>query len=278
MASKKELRERIDILLVAKGLAESREQAKRLIIANQVSVAGLDRIKPGQLVGTDTEITLKQKPLFVSRGGLKLEKALTVFGLDVKGSCCIDIGASTGGFTDCMLQRGAEMVYAVDVGLTQLHEKVRIHPKVCVMDNTNARNLEPAMCPVRPVFAAVDVSFISILKVCQPLYSVMQEGKSNGVFLVKPQFEAGRKAVAQGKGIIKGEAVHAEILNNVLDGLSDAGWNVNGLIPSPITGGSGNIEFLCWVSNNIAGCNDWRDRIDIDLVVRTAGATFNEPA
>jgi len=247
MAQKNGSKERLDVLMVARGLAESREQAKRLVLAGQVEIAGSGLPKPGQLVSVDAAISLKAKERFVSRGGLKLEEALEKFGISVEGKICADIGASTGGFTDCMLQHGARTVYSVDVGATQMHERLRADSRVVLLEHTNAKNLTAEIFAESPEFVAVDVSFISVLKISASLRDVMVSG-GEAVILIKPQFEAGREIVSRGKGVIRDPDIHRNVLVAVIDGLLEQGWGVKGLIKSPIEGGSGNKEFLCWLS------------------------------
>lgn len=273
MGTNNSTKERLDVLMVNRGLAESREQAKRLILSGAVEIERINLPKPGLMIDSETSITVKAREKYVSRGGLKLEAALQDFKISVEGHICIDIGASTGGFTDCMLQHGAKQVYAVDVGVSQMHEKVRTDPRVLLIEHTNARNLSADAIKVQPGFAAVDVSFISILRITQPLIKILAPG-ANAVLLIKPQFEAGREAVSRGRGIIRDKSVHREVLVKVLDELRGQGWQVLGLIASPIVGGSGNIEFLCWAGTGILDCGKPAAHIDIDGVILSAGATL----
>jgi 23S rRNA (cytidine1920-2'-O)/16S rRNA (cytidine1409-2'-O)-methyltransferase len=262
---------RLDVLLVALGHASTREQAKRMILAGAVNVEGIALPKAGMMVRDDVAVTVKERERFVSRGGLKLQHALDTFGIIVSDLVCLDVGASTGGFTDCMVQNGARLVYAVDVGATQMHERIRSDARVKLVEHTNARNLTADLFAQQPEFAAVDVSFISILHITTALPKVLAPGAS-AVLLIKPQFEAGREAVSRGRGIIRDEGVHREVLQTVLDELPRQGWQVCGLIPSPIAGGSGNVEFLCQATVAQLANPVRPVHIDIDAVVRSARA------
>jgi len=237
-------KERIDVLLVERGLFSSREQAKRAIMAGLV-YANEERIdKAGTKVPVDGVLEVKgQLHPYVSRGGLKLEEALKRFSLNLVGRVMLDIGASTGGFTDCALQHGAKQVYAIDVGYGQLAWKLRQDPRVIVMERTNFRYMTQDMLTgERPDLAAIDVSFISlslILPALKPL--LLPEGEV--VALIKPQFEAGKEQVGK-KGIVKDPRVHKEVLRRFVGFAQDTGFEIKGLAPSPIQGGEGNIEFL----------------------------------
>ena len=237
-------KERLDVLLVEKGLAETREKAKRTIMAGLV-YANEERLdKPGEKVPADLELTIKGKVMpYVSRGGLKLEKALKVFDLSVEGRTLLDIGASTGGFTDCALQNGAVMSYALDVGYNQLAWKLRQDSRVKVMERTNFRYVTPAdLDGAMPDFASIDVSFISLKLILPVLKTLLVEG-SDIVALVKPQFEAGRDQVGK-KGIVRDPAIHADVLQRIIAFSKAEGYMVKDASYSPITGGDGNIEFL----------------------------------
>jgi 23S rRNA (cytidine1920-2'-O)/16S rRNA (cytidine1409-2'-O)-methyltransferase len=236
-------KERLDILVAERGLAESRSLAQRLIMAGQVLVNGEMNVKPSDKVDTTSDIRLKEPARFVSRGGEKLEAALDAFGLnDLKGWICADIGASTGGFTDCLLQHGAEKVFAIDVGYGQLHWSLRNHPRVEVMERTNARYVQTLPQPVQLV--VIDASFIS-LKVFWPVIKGwFGEGGGQVAALIKPQFEAGRKQTARGEGVIRDAAVHIQVLADVLNQAQEYGYSIPGLIASPILGPKGNREFL----------------------------------
>lgn len=234
-------KQRIDQLLVERGLAESRQKAQALILAGSVLVNNQKAEKPGQTVAADASLQLLDRLPFVSRGGLKLEAALTHFGVDATGKVCMDVGASTGGFTDCLLQRGAARVYAVDVGTTQLDWKIRTDPRVVVKDHTNARHLTPADIGEPCSLLVCDVSFISatlIVPVLPPLLT--PDGEM--IILVKPQFEVGRHEVGKG-GIVRDPKLHASACQKVQDAVEGLGFRT-ALIDSPIQGAEGNREFL----------------------------------
>jgi 23S rRNA (cytidine1920-2'-O)/16S rRNA (cytidine1409-2'-O)-methyltransferase len=237
-------KERIDILLVERGLAETREKAKRAIMAGLVYCNEERLDKPGEKISVDSPLVIKGNVLpYVSRGGLKLEKALKVFDVDVKDKVLLDIGASTGGFTDCALQNGAKMSYALDVGYNQLAWKLRQDERVVVMERTNFRYVTQAdLVGEMPTFASIDVSFISLKLILPVLKTLLVEG-SNIVALVKPQFEAGREQVGK-KGIVRDPKVHEDVLLRMIEFSLKEGYDVKNLSFSPITGGDGNIEFL----------------------------------
>jgi 23S rRNA (cytidine1920-2'-O)/16S rRNA (cytidine1409-2'-O)-methyltransferase len=239
-------RQRLDELLVARGLADSRSQAKALIMSGRV-LRGTERLdKPGREFPTDAEFTLEQPPRFVSRGGEKLSAALSQFALDLQGAHVLDVGASTGGFTDCVLQAGAADVVCVDVGRAQLHARLRADPRVTNLEQINARHLTAAALP-RPLFDAIvmDLSFISLKSVLPAVWPLLRAGAPL-VALVKPQFEAGRKAADKGRGVIRDRAVQELALAGVRDfALGNLpGAILIGTIDSPITGADGNREFL----------------------------------
>lgn len=253
-------KERLDVLMVTQGLAESRQQAQRLIMAGQVAVG--DRVidKPGTRVPITTQMTVKGGLPYASRGGFKLAAALDAFGLDVQGWIVADVGASTGGFTDCLLQRGAARVYAIDVGYGQLAWKLQQDSRVVVMDRTNARYLENLAERVH--LATIDVSFISLKLILPGVRGWLREGGAI-VALVKPQFEAGRRQVGKG-GVVRDPAVHQQVLENLARWASSEGLGLLGLIRSPITGPAGNIEFLAhWVP----GCVD---TVDIASLIKAS--------
>lgn len=237
-------KERLDVLLVERGLAETREKAKRTIMAGLVYTNENRLDKPGEKVSSDIPLTVKGNVLpYVSRGGLKLEKALKVFDLDVQGKTLLDIGASTGGFTDCALQNGADMSYALDVGYNQLAWKLRQDERVVVMERTNFRYVKPEdLIKGMPNFASIDVSFISLRLILPVLKTLLVTG-SDIVALVKPQFEAGREQVGK-KGIVRDRKVHEQVLDRIISFSIEEGYDVIDLSFSPITGGDGNIEFL----------------------------------
>jgi 23S rRNA (cytidine1920-2'-O)/16S rRNA (cytidine1409-2'-O)-methyltransferase len=248
-------KKRLDLLLVERGLAESRAKAQALIMAGQVRVAGQVALKPATAIEPASLVTVDSGPRFVSRGGEKLEAALETFPIVVRGRVCADVGASTGGFTDCLLQRGALKVYAIDVGKGILHWKLRNDPRVVVMEETNARRLEGLPEPVSLI--TVDASFIS-LKILLPvikgwLPSIAPEAQRNDeergiVALIKPQFEAGRRDVSRGDGVIRDSAIHRQVLLDVLSFVQNSGFGLLGLIRSPVLGPKGNTEFLAWLS------------------------------
>lgn len=244
---------RLDILLTDRGLAESRTKAQALIMAGQVRVNGQTALKPGANVAAESTLTVDAGPRFVSRGGEKLDAALEALSLDVRGLVCADVGASTGGFTDCLLQRGAAKVYAIDVGKGILHWKLRNDPRVVVMEETNARFVESLPEPIQ--FATIDASFISLktlLPVVKTWFFTDERGKTKEergdvLALIKPQFEAGKKDVARGEGVIRDPEIHRQVLLDVLNFAQGEGWNVRGLIRSPLLGPKGNVEFLVWL-------------------------------
>jgi 23S rRNA (cytidine1920-2'-O)/16S rRNA (cytidine1409-2'-O)-methyltransferase len=234
---------RLDLLMVERGLAESRARAQALILAGEVRVEGQVVDRAAANIPTDAGITIEQGPRFVSRGGDKLEGALAAFPVDVDGRICADVGSSTGGFTDCLLQHGAAKVYAIDVGKGILHWKLRNDPRVVVMESTNARYVESLPEPVSLV--TIDASFIS-LKIILPVVKGWFDSKGEAIALIKPQFEAGRKVMAKNDGVVRDPEVHRQVLEAVLDFAQDAGFSVRGLIRSPLTGPKGNVEFLAW--------------------------------
>jgi len=237
------LKERLDVLLVNKGLAASREKAKALIMSGIVYVDGQKEDKAGALFDDSLLIEVRGSTLkYVSRGGLKLEKALEVFPLDLGGRVCMDIGASTGGFTDCMLQNGAAKVYAIDVGHGQLDWKLRNDPRVVCMEKTNFRYVTGEQIPEEIDFASCDVSFISLSKILPAAYPLLKEGASM-VCLIKPQFEAGREQVGK-KGVVRDPGVHVQVIRDVLGYASENGFAAAGLDYSPVRGPEGNIEYL----------------------------------
>jgi 23S rRNA (cytidine1920-2'-O)/16S rRNA (cytidine1409-2'-O)-methyltransferase len=239
-------KERIDVLLVARGLCDSREQAKCLVIAGEVRSGDHVIDKPSTKLSLEAPLELKQKLRYVGRGGLKLEGALDAFGIDPSGWICIDVGSSTGGFTDCLLQRGALRVHAVDVGTNQLVWKLRNDPRVIVKEQFNARYMVVADIGERVRLAVMDLSFISLTKVLPAVVSVLETGGSI-VCLIKPQFELQREDIAKG-GIVRDSALHQqaiEKIRNFVTTVCHCEWL--GLIPSPITGMDGNQEFLAWI-------------------------------
>jgi 23S rRNA (cytidine1920-2'-O)/16S rRNA (cytidine1409-2'-O)-methyltransferase len=244
---------RLDVLLTERGLAESRAKAQALIMAGQVRVNDQVILKPATAIDPNSTPTVDHGPRFVSRGGEKLDAALEAFGIDVSGLVCADVGASTGGFTNCLLQRGAEKVYAIDVGKGILHWKMRNHPRVVVMEETNARHVESLPEPISLV--TVDASFIS-LKILLPVIrswfalshpEEVRSKKGEVIALIKPQFEAGKKDVARGDGVIRDPEIHRQVLLDVLSFAVNEGYGLRGLIKSPLLGPKGNTEFLAWL-------------------------------
>jgi 23S rRNA (cytidine1920-2'-O)/16S rRNA (cytidine1409-2'-O)-methyltransferase len=238
--------ERADALLVSRGLCDSREQAKRLILAGEARSG--DRIidKPSVKLPLDAPLEIKEKPRFVGRGGLKLEGALDAFGIDPTGWVCMDVGASTGGFTDCLLQRGALRVHAVDVGTNQLVWKLRNDPRVIVKEQFNARHMVPEDIGEKVRLAVMDLSFISLTKVLPAVFPVLDEDGCV-VCLIKPQFELRREDISKG-GIVRDPALHTQAIEKIRRFVTeDHGLTWRGIIPSPITGTDGNQEFLAWI-------------------------------
>ena len=251
---------RLDVLLVERGLAESRAKAQAMIMAGQVRVTGQTALKPATAIPADSQLSVDSGPRFVSRGGEKLDAALEAFHVDVSGLTCADVGSSTGGFTDCLLQRGAAKVYAIDVGKGILHWKLRNDPRVVVMEETNARFVESLPEPVD--FVTIDASFIS-LKILLPVVkkwigpippippSLQGKGGAGGIgiiTLIKPQFEAGKKDVSRGDGVIRDPQIHRQVLIDVLSYAQQEGFTVQELIKSPLLGPKGNAEFLAWLA------------------------------
>lgn len=241
-------KERLDVLLVNRGLVESREKAKAIIMTGNVFVDNEREDKAGQKFPENVYIEIKGKKLkFVSRGGYKLDKAVDVFPIELDGCVCMDVGASTGGFTDCMLQNGARFVYAVDVGTNQLAWKLRQDERVKSMEKTNIRYVTPEDIGEPVDFVSIDVAFISLTKVLEPVKALMKEGASM-VCLIKPQFEAGREKVGK-KGVVRDKSVHTEVIESVMLYAGSLGFAICGLDYSPIRGPEGNIEYLLYVKN-----------------------------
>lgn len=240
---------RADILLVEQGLAQSRERAKALIMEGVVYFKEVKVMKASDTFPEDASLTVREDPIpFVSRGGLKLDKAVRKYAIDLNGAVCLDVGASTGGFTDVMLKNGARHVYAVDVGYGQLDWKLRSDERVTCMERHNARMMEPSWFPETPVFASCDVSFISIKLILPRMYECLAEG-GEAVVLVKPQFEAGRNKVGK-NGVVREEETHIEVLTAAAQFASECGFRINALDHSPITGPKGNIEFLMYLEKS----------------------------
>jgi 23S rRNA (cytidine1920-2'-O)/16S rRNA (cytidine1409-2'-O)-methyltransferase len=239
---------RLDLLLMERGLAESRARAQAMIMAGQVRVNDQVALKPATMIQGDSALTVDSGPRFVSRGGDKLQGALDVFEINVRRLTCADVGASTGGFTDCLLQNGAEKVYAIDVGKGILHWKLRNDPRVVVMEQMNARFLHSL--PERVALITVDASFIS-LKILLPVVKKWLTPNGQLICLIKPQFEAGKKDVARGDGVIRDSQVHRQVLLDVLAFARDQHFGLLGLIKSPLLGPKGNAEFLLWLDLNL---------------------------
>ena len=239
-------KQRLDILVTTGGFAPSREKAKALIMAGQVYVDGQKEDKPGSVFPDNARIEVRGSQLrYVSRGGLKLEKAMNVFPVSTKGRICMDVGSSTGGFTDCMLQNGAVKVYAVDSGRGQLDWKLRNDPRVVCMEKTNIRYLTADQLEQPPSFVSIDVSFISLSKVL-PVVKDLMAGEGDIVALIKPQFEAGREKVGK-KGVVRDPRVHEEVIRSVTDCAASLALCPCALDYSPIKGPEGNIEYLLWM-------------------------------
>ncbi len=243
--NKKIVKVRLDRLLAERGFAESREKAQALIFAGQVLVQGQKIDKAGALVPQDADIRILGEALpYVSRGGLKLERALEEFRVSVGGKVALDIGASTGGFTDCLLQKGCAKVYAVDVGYGQIAWKLRQNPRVVVIERTNIRAMEPSVIPELVDMAVIDVSFISLEKVIPAVLKFLKP-ESEIVALIKPQFEVGKESVGKG-GVVRDETARSAAVERVVQFVRGLGLNVQGVIPSPITGQDGNVEYLIY--------------------------------
>ncbi len=242
---------RLDKLLHERKLTESREKARALIMAGKILVNKEKADKPGTMYNEDVEIEIiGEKLRYVSRGGLKLEKALEVFPINLENKVLLDIGASTGGFTDCALQNGSAKVYAVDVGYGQLDWKLRSDERVITMERTNARYLEKEMFPDEIDFVTTDVAFISLTKILPAIKRVLKSDQGEAVVLIKPQFEAGREKVGK-KGVVKDPAVHIEVIDKIINFSKEEGFIIKGLTFSPIKGPEGNIEYLLWLGTSV---------------------------
>ena len=265
------MKERLDVLVFKQGFAESREKAKTIIMAGDVFVNGQREDKPGSTFDEEkSTITVKEATLkYVSRGGLKLEKAMQVFPITLDGAICMDIGASTGGFTDCMLMNGAVKVYSIDVGYGQLAWKLRSDERVVCMEKTNFRYLTSADIADEIDFASVDVSFISLSKILPPAYDIIKDG-AEMVCLIKPQFEAGREKVGK-KGVVREPKVHIEVIENVIGYAKTAGFAIMGLDYSPIRGPEGNIEYLIHIAKRTDGIE-----LDENMVNAVVAAAHGE--
>ena len=261
---------RLDVLVTERGLCESRQKAQATIMAGLVFVDGQRSDKPGTPVAEDASVEVRGHALrYVSRGGLKLEKAMQTFPITLEGKVCADIGASTGGFTDCMLQNGAAKVYAVDVGYGQLDWKLRSDARVVCLERTNARYLSTEQIPEALDFASIDVSFISLKLIFPALYALLCEG-GEVASLIKPQFEAGREKVGK-KGVVRDPDVHLEVLENFLTHAKDSGFTVLDITFSPIRGPEGNIEYLGYLESG-----DWVEKtFDLQGLVEQSHAALD---
>ncbi|MEE3468051.1 MAG: TlyA family RNA methyltransferase [Eubacterium sp.] len=276
-------KERLDVLLVNRGLCESRSQAKAVIMAGEVFVDGQREDKAGASFAEEVNIEVRGKKMpYVSRGGFKLEHALEVFPLTVEGLTCMDVGSSTGGFTDCMLQNGAVKVYAIDVGTNQLAWKLRQDERVVVMEKTNIRYVMPEDIGEAVDFVSIDVAFISLEKVLKPVRALMKDD-ARMVALIKPQFEAGREQVGK-KGVVRDPKVHKEVIRRVLGYATEAGFTICGIDHSPIRGPEGNIEYLLWLEAgeqpaDVAELQAGEQPADMaELQAETAGQSVAEEA
>ena len=261
MHSLKPKKQRVDRLIVEHGLAESRQKATALLMAGRVFVDGTRMSKPGTQIPTDAQISVKRPPHdFVSRSGEKLRAALDRFEIDVQGKICIDIGASTGGFTQCLLERGARLVYAVDVGYGQLAHELRTRPDVVLLERTNIRYLDSGRLENRPHLATIDVSFISLRLVLPKAYELLSEA-GEVVALIKPQFEVGKGQVGKG-GIVRDTGLHRSVLREILDISIDIGLFPAGVVPSPLLGQKGNQEYLMFARKQRPDAGDFSEQIE----------------
>lgn len=269
------MKERLDVLLVQQGYATSREKAKAIIMAGQVYVDGQKEDKAGSMFKEEAKIEVRGNTLkYVSRGGLKLEKAMSHFAVTLEGKVCMDVGASTGGFTDCMLQNGAVKVYSVDVGHGQLDWKLRNDPRVVCMEKTNIRYVTPEDIEEPVDFSSIDVSFISLTKVLLPVRNLLsQDGQI--VCLIKPQFEAGREKVGK-KGVVRDPAVHKEVIEKVIVFAKEQYLQPLALDFSPIKGPEGNIEYLLYLQKKPEGTKMTDGDMDVDAVVGQAHGTLDK--
>ena len=269
------MKERLDVLLVNRGLAASREKAKAVIMAGIVYVDGQKEDKAGSTFADTVNIEVRGNTLkYVSRGGLKLEKAMSHFGLTLDGKVCMDVGASTGGFTDCMLQNGAVKVYSIDVGHGQLDWKLRNDPRVVCMERTNIRYVVPEDIGEPAQFVSIDVSFISLTKVLYPVRQLLAD-EGEIVCLIKPQFEAGREKVGK-KGVVRDPAVHLEVIESVMQYASSIGFEILHLEFSPIKGPEGNIEYLLHLKKQPEGYVQENIPINPKQIVTAAHATLDK--
>jgi 23S rRNA (cytidine1920-2'-O)/16S rRNA (cytidine1409-2'-O)-methyltransferase len=266
-------KKRLDCLIFDRGLSESRERAKTVVMAGQVYVNGQKQDKPGTMLPENVKIEVRGSKIpYVSRGGLKLEKALATFPIDLKGKTVMDIGASTGGFTDCMLQNGAKKVYAVDVGYGQLAWKLRIDPRVVSLERTNVRYLTEQQVPESVDFFSVDVAFIS-LRLVLPVARRFLSEHGQAVCLIKPQFEAGRENVGK-KGVVRDPKVHVQVIQKIVAFVKENGFSVLGLTYSPVKGPEGNIEYLLYLQKSDSPSETVPD-LDISALVEESHQKLN---
>ena len=268
---KTQSKERLDVLISDRGLTESQEKARRLILAGEVSIGGNTDLKPGQLFPLHTEIDIRETPKYVGRGGIKLEKAIRDFELLVDGMVAIDVGASTGGFTDCLLQNSAKFVYAIDVGYGQLAWKLRQDSRVDVIERTNIRRVSFAQFSLPIDIAVIDVSFISLKKVIPTIIGLIKP-TGDILALVKPQFEVGRGLVEKG-GVIRDPQVHTDVLHGLIEFVMELNLFVMAISFSPIRGAAGNIEFFIWMKYDNTNQRNWSDRVK--HVVQNAHLTLS---
>lgn len=268
-------KKRLDAAVFEQGFCDSREKAKTLIMAGVVYVNNQKADKPGMQIKDDDSIEVRSNPLkYVSRGGLKLEKAMSSFDIKLDGLVCADIGASTGGFTDCMLQNGAKKVYSIDVGYGQLAWKLRTDPRVVNMERTNFRYVTKEQVPDELSFASVDVSFIS-LSLIVPVMRTLMRNDAYAVCLIKPQFEAGRDKIGK-KGVVRDKSVHIEVVDNIIWMMLNNGFSVSGLDYSPVKGPEGNIEYLILVQKSDQPVNNLKTTAK-DVVMRSHDALDHAP-
>lgn len=268
-------KKRLDAAVFEQGFCDSREKAKTLIMAGVVYVNNQKADKPGMQIKDDDSIEVRSNPLkYVSRGGLKLEKAMSSFDIKLDGLVCADIGASTGGFTDCMLQNGAKKVYSIDVGYGQLAWKLRTDPRVVNMERTNFRYVTKEQVPDELSFASVDVSFIS-LSLIVPVMRTLMRNDAYAVCLIKPQFEAGRDKIGK-KGVVRDKSVHVEVVDNIIGMMLNNGFSVSGLDYSPVKGPEGNIEYLILVQKSDQPVNNLKTTAK-DVVMRSHDALDHAP-
>lgn len=267
-------KKRIDVLLVEKGLEKSRERAKALVMEGIVYADGVKVDKPGDEIRAEADLEVRGHKLpYVSRGGLKLEKAMQVFPIHLEGKVCMDVGASTGGFTDCMLQNHAKKVYAVDVGYGQLAWNLRNDPRVVNLERTNIRHLAPKQVPEPIAFFSVDISFISLTLALPVIYTHLYD-QAEGVCLIKPQFEAGREKVGK-HGVVRDAGTHLEVITKIVKFATDTGFIPFGLDFSPVKGPEGNIEYLLYLKKGLCDVVDWIQPEQVEGTVQKAHRALN---